>query len=248
MRGYGREGVIDAVRSAGGDMYAITSEPQSLATNAQEDWETGLVHVGDPHQEIAGQCASRGWLRLFTSAFLSSVLRHVSSWASHPKGYFQPGVLVLSREGRVLYRWRCRPDRSNVGGAVARPLPAHVWQRVQAALTEPAGAPDVPYDEDPPLDAPRVPWPLFVTLLLANGWFLRPVAFDQRPGVDTVPRRQRNALLRVPLFLALWVAAALLLPFWAVALLFVAWLAWVVPGIRRVNANFQVVGPEEEPA
>lgn len=248
MRGYGRDGVIDAVREAGGELYAITSEPQSLATNAQEDWETDLVHVGDPHQEIAGQCASRGWLALFKNEFPGSALGRLSSWVSHPKGYFQPGVLVLSREGRVLHRWRCRPDRRNVGGAVARPLPAHVWKRVQAALAEPAGAPDVPHDDAPALDSPPVPWPLFVTLLLANGWFLRPVGFDQRPGADTIPKRQRNAMLRIPVFVALWIAAALVLPVWGVALLFGAWLALVVPGIRMVNASFQNVGADEEPA
>jgi len=245
LRGYGEHGVTDAIRRAGGEVYAITSEPQSLATNAQEDWKTGLVHVGDPHQEIADRCASRGWLSLFKNEFPDRARRSLSGWVSHPKGYFQPGLLALSREGRVLYRWRCRPDRRNAGGAIARPLPGHVWQRVRAALAEPA---DAPYDDAPVLDSPHVPWPLFVTLLLANGWFLRPVGFDQRPGVDTVPKRQRNALLRIPLFAALWIAAAWVLPVWGVALLFVAWLALIVPGIRMVNASFQNVGPEEEPA
>jgi len=98
------------------------------------------------------------------------------------------------------------------------------------------------------LDSPPVPWPLFVTLLLANGWFLRPVPFDQRPGRDTVPQRQRNAMLRIPLFVAAWIAARLLLPMGVVALAFAAWVAKVVPGIRRVNQRFQNVGPDEEPA
>ena len=47
--------MIDAVRKAGGEFYAITSEPQSLARNAQADWETGLEHVGDPLPQIAEQ-------------------------------------------------------------------------------------------------------------------------------------------------------------------------------------------------
>jgi hypothetical protein len=123
-----------------------------------------------------------------------------------------------------------------------------VWSRVQAALQEPPDAPDVAPDDDPVLDSPPVPWPVFVALLLANGWFLRPVAFDQRPGTDTVPRRQRNAMLRIPLFVAGWIAAGLLLPMWVVALTFAGWLAKVVPGIRLVNQRFQNVGPDEEPA
>jgi hypothetical protein len=93
-----------------------------------------------------------------------------------------------------------------------------------------------------------VPWPLFVALLLANGWFLGPVPFDQRPGKDTVPQRQRNAMRRIPLFVAAWIAAGLLLPMWVVALAFAGWLAKIVPGIRLVNKRFQNVGPNEEPA
>ena len=93
-----------------------------------------------------------------------------------------------------------------------------------------------------------MPWPLFVALLLANGWFLRPVPFDQRSGEDTFPQRQRNAMLRIPLFVAAWIAAGLLLPMWVVALAFAGWVAKVVPGIRLVNERFQNIGPDEEPA
>ena len=102
MRGYGKAGVVDAIREAGGEVYAITSEPQSLAGNAQNDWETGLEHVGYPHQEIAGACADRGWLILFTNDWGGEIVESGPTWVSDPKGYFQPGVLGLSREGRVL--------------------------------------------------------------------------------------------------------------------------------------------------
>ncbi len=248
MRGYGKEGVATTIREAGGEVYAITSEPQSLARNAQVDWETGLEHVGDPHQEIASGCAERGLLSLFINDWGSEILGSGPTWVSHPKGYFQPGVLALSREGRVLYRWRCRPNRRNVGGAIARPTPSHVWSRVQVALRDPPDALNVEIDADPVLDAPPVPWPAFIALLFANGWFLCPVPFDQKPGRDTVRQRQRNALLRIPLFVAAWILAALLLPMWVVALAFAGWVAKVVPGIRAVNRRFQNVGPEEEPA
>lgn len=246
MRGYGKDGVVDAIREAGGEIYAVTSEPQSLAHSAQEDWQTGFEHVGDPHQEIAGMCAQRGWLSLFTNDWDGDIVE--SSWISHPKGYFQPGVLALSRERRVLYRWRCRPSRKNIGGAVARPTPTHVWSRVQAALQDADGAPDVAPDPDPELDSRPAPWPLFVMLLLANGWFLRPVAFDQRPGSDTVQERIRNAALRVGLFVAVWIVAGVLLPWWVVSLGFAGWLLKVLPGIQMVQRRFQSVGPREEPA
>jgi len=207
-----------------------------------------MDHIGDPHQEIAGTCTDKGWLSLFKNDWAGSFfIARRNSWVSHPKGYFQPGVLVLNNEGRVLYRWRCRPSRKNIGGAIARPTPEHVWENIQPALEQPAGAPDVDYDDDPVLDSPDVPWPIFVTLLVSNGWFLRPKAFGQEPGVDTVKKRQQNAALRVPFFLLAWVIAAVFLPAWVVVIVFAAWIAKVTPGILEVNRIFQNVAPGEEP-
>lgn len=239
--------MIAAIREAGGEIYALTSEPQSLATNAQNEWDTGFEHIGDPHQEILQECATKGWLSLFVNDWGDGAKPNELSWVSHPKGYFQPGVLALRREGRVLYRWRSRPTRENIGGAISRPTASHVWGRVKAALAEPAAAPDVPHDDAPQLDQGPAPWPVFVTLLFANGWFLRPVYFHQDQGESTVRRRMRNAMLRVPLFVAAWIAAFAFLPFWIAGLAFVAWVAKIVPGVRQVNALFQNVGPEESP-
>jgi hypothetical protein len=254
LRGYQKDGVVAAIREAGGEIFAITSEPQSLARNAQDDWETGFEHVGDPHQEISGQCTDRGWLSLFVSDWGEAgdgggdFAPQASPWVSHPKGYFQPGVLALSRDSRVLYRWRCRPTRKNIGGALMRPTAPHVWTQVQAALAESANAPDVSHDDDPDFDTRSVPWPLFVTLLVANGWFLAPAGFDQRVGGVPLAVRQRNAILRVPVFIAAWVAAFTFLPLWIPALAFAGWVAKITPGVRTVNRRFQNVGPDESPA
>jgi len=246
LRGYRKDGIVDAIRQAGGEIFAITSEPQSLAVNAQENWETGFEHIGDPHQEILGECSERGWLSLFVNDWREEFSN--MSWVSHPKGYFQPGVLALSSAGRVLYRWRCRPNRKNIGGAVARPTALHVWSRVQSVLQQPPDTPDVPHDDDPVFDTPPVPWPMFVALLVSNGWFLGPRPFDQRPVKNTVAKRQRNAMIRLPIFAAAWIAAFTFLPLWLSVLAFAAWVAKVMPGIRMVNRTFQNVGPDEEPA
>ncbi len=239
--------MVAAIREAGGEIFAITSEPQSLARNAQDDWETGFEHIGDPHQEILGQCTDRGWLSLFLNDWGEGFLSEASGWVSHPKGYFQPGVLALSRSARVLYRWRCRPTRKNIGGALLRPTAPHVWTSVQAALAEPPDAPDASHDDVPILDSTSVPWPVFVTLLISNGWFLGPVGFDQRVGGAPIAVRQRNALLRIPFFIAAWVAAFTFLPLWIAALAFAGWVAKITPGVRMVHRRFQNVGPDQSP-
>ena len=237
-----------AIRAAGGAVYAVTSEPHSLARNAQDEWATEIEHVGDPHQEIAGTCRDRGWLSLFTQAWEGGDLGPRASWRSNPQGYYQPGVLVLSREGRVLYRWRCRPTRSNTGGATQRPTPEHVWTSVQAALAEGPEAPDVAHDDSPVMDWGFNPWPFFVLMLLANGWFLRAQVFDHRGGEFDVPRRLRRATLRLAVFVTAWIVAAWWLPMWVVLIALAAWIAKVYPAIRAIHAGFQNVPNGVEPA
>ena len=129
-----------------------------------------------------------------------------------------------------------------------RPTASHVWTNVQAALAEPADTPDVPHDDDPILDGTPVRWPVFVALLIANGWFMRPVPFDQRVGGVRLAVRQRNAVLRIPLFIAAWIAAFTFLPLWIPSLAFAGWVAKITPGVRMVNQRFQNVGPDESPA
>ena len=180
MRGYARDGVVDRIRAAGGEIYAITSEPQRLASMARDAWELAFESVGDPHHEISGACQERGWLELFVNHQTALMSSHENSTFRHPKGYFQPGVLSLDSGGRVLYRWRGTPTRKNMGGATERPTADHVFDNVSRALAVPpsSGEPvDAELDTKPRLDSRGVPWPLFMSLLVANGWFIKPKTF-----------------------------------------------------------------------
>jgi hypothetical protein len=242
LRGYAKEGVVQKIREAGGEIYAVTSEPQTLASRAQEAWGFGFESVGDPHHEIAGTCRERGWLDLFVnskSSFLSSATSDLGWTPQHPKGYFQPGVLALAADGRVLYRWCGVPTHKNMGGATERPTAGHVWSSIARALEQ--DAPDAELDRDPPLDSRGVPWPIFVSLLVANGWFVEPRGFAFREGGPTTGQRVRRAALRALGFAGAWIAAFVWLPTLPVALGLTAWIAWITPRIRVINEQFQNV-------
>lgn len=225
----------DAVRAAGGAIFAVTSEPQSLATEAEETWGFGFPSVGDPHHEILDTTRERDWLDLFVNTNHSHL--NGRSWAAHPKGYFQPGVLALTSEGRVLYRWRCRPTRHNVGGAIERPTPEYVWERVQAQLDGTAG--DAPLDDSPTMDAKPVPWPAFVARLLAHGWFLRPKVFPLGREGEKPSANPQAMTPRLIGFVVLWIVAFALLPAGWVALALVAWAVALIPGLRTLHREFQ---------
>ena len=235
MRGYEKAGVVDAIRAAGGEIFAVRSEPQSLATEAEEDWAFGFPSVGDPHHEILGVCQERGWLDLFVQQMPAKKM--IRPWASHPGGYFQPGVLALSREGRVLYRWRCRPTHQNIGGALQRPTAEYTWAQIQTGLAERSG--DAPLDIAPELDAKAPPWPLFVLMLLAHGWFWRPRPFPLGRPDDPPSAKPPAMFVRLLGFAGAWVAAfALLPPIWVTAAL-AAWVALVAPGVIELGRLFQ---------
>ncbi len=89
---------------------------------------------------------------------------------------------------------------------------------------------------------------MFVSLLLANGWFLGPVPFDQQVGGARIEARLLKAGIRIPIFAAAWVAAFFVLPLWIPALALAGWIAKITPGVRIINRRFQNVGPNETPA
>ena len=233
--------MVDKIRDAGGEIYAITSEPQRLATMAKDSWQFSFESIGDPHHEIATVCENRGWLNLFVNKQTLILRREEVSVYSHPKRYFQPGILSLDANGRVLYRWRCRPTRKNMGGATERPTAPHVFENISRALNVSASdAPmDAPLDTEPKLDSRGLPWPIFMSLLIANGWFIKPRPFPFLVDGPSVQQRVKRAMMRVPFFVLTWVTAFILLPAIWVGVAMAAWAAWLTPHILFINSQFQ---------
>ena len=125
-----------------------------------------------------------------------------------------------------------------MGGAVARPTADHVWSAVSSALDQSSDA-DADFDSRPALDARGAPWPLFVSLLVANGWFLWPKGFPHRAAGGSVEGRYLNAILRLVVFIAAWGAAFWLLPGLWVGAGLAVWAAWITPRIKVINDEFQ---------
>ena len=233
-----KTGVVDAIRAAGGEVYAVTSEPQALASRAQEDWGLPFECVGDPHHEIAAGVSERGWFDLRTSETNEFLIRDTKWEVSHPKGFFQPGTLAIASDQRVLYRWRSIPTRKNAGGATSRPTPEHVWGRVQEALSFDS-AQDVVLDNEPTLDSRPPPFAFFALVLMAHGWFLRPRAFTYQGDGKIPTDRFPMVLLRLVVFLSLWVAAFALLPGLWVGVALALYLPIAIRGLRQIYTTFE---------
>lgn len=229
------KGVVGKIRAAGGEVYAITSEPQHLADQAHEHWELDFENVGDPYQEISKTCSERGWLTLYANRGELEFLQRGADWkVEHPKGHFQPGVLALTNAGRVLYRWRSVPSAENLNGTLARPTPQHAWNAIEGSLAAGDAAADAVRDDNPTIDQAPPSRIVFIGALIANGWFARVKPFVYSPGVEPVPKRFAKAASRWLLFLAFWVIALVFLPTIPVLLTFAGWVAWITLDTRRV--------------
>lgn len=243
MRSYEDSGVVASIREAGGEAFGLTSEPQSLATEAEQTWEIGFPCIGDPHHEIRRACRANGFLDLFANQNYGHLWTR--KWASHPKGYFQPGVLAVSSEGRVLYRWRLRPTRKNMSGAGQRPIPEYVWAEMQPLLA--GGTADAELDESPALAKRDRWWPYNIAIMLAHGWFLRTRAFPlARPG-DRQSGKPQRMKWRIAVFVGAWIVAFNLLPTGWVALGLVAWGALALPAVVELHRQFQNIPEGGEP-
>ena len=230
--------MVDEIRAAGGEVYAVTSEPQALASRARGDWNLSFECIGDPHHEIADTARERGWLDLGTQAVDDFLTRDTPWQVSHPKGFYQPGVMVFTRDQRLLYRWRSIPTRENGGGAAGRPLPEYVWEQVKQALSENSDK-SAALDDSPRLDGRPVNFPVFTAVLMANGWFLRPRAFTYQGDGRNPMRRIPLVMLRLALFILLWIAAFALLPGLWVSAALLLYLPIAIRGIRKVYTTFQ---------
>jgi len=239
LRSYEKNGVLDEIRAAGGEVFGITSEPHSLAVEAEDAWEMSIPVIGDPHHEIRADLKTREWLDVFYNADYGHL--RARAWASHPKGYYQPAVIAVDKSGRVLYRWRCVPKYSNMSGAGARPEARYTWDRVRTALLHEAESSqgDAEVDREPVMGAKDLSWFKFLLILTANGWFVRPKAFPLLRDGDKDTVSPSDAMRRWYLFLGAWVIALLLLPVSWIAGAVLIWIIALTPGLIEIHRQFQ---------
>ncbi len=229
-----KSGVLDEIHQAGGEVFGVTSEPQTLATEAEVEWETQFPIVGDPHHEIREASSERGWLDVFYNEDAGHLRER--KWASHPKGYYQPAVVAVHKTGRILYRWRCVPKFSNMNGAGARPEAAYTWEKIKASLTD---TEDAALDINPVMGSKEVGWFRFMLILTAHGWFIRPKAFPLAREGDKESASPASMMRRIYGFVALWLVLLLILPIKWIGIAVLAWLVVLTPGLIEIHRQFQ---------
>ena len=121
LNGAFREKVV----AAGGQIIAITSQSAEAAQAAHDNWGLDYDVISDPSTNIA-----QSFDIDITPKAESPLADHPTEY---PNGMSQSGVVVLNREGEVLYSWAVNPSVVNVFGASDRPMPDLVWAAIDAA-------------------------------------------------------------------------------------------------------------------
>ncbi|KAK4496643.1 hypothetical protein PRZ48_012625 [Zasmidium cellare] len=116
--------LVPSIKAAGGQPIIITAEDNPSSLDIVRE-KTGYkdAAISDPCHDLVND------LRRKTLIDLA-----ITDRKGYPHGMVQPGVLVLGREGEVLYSWAIRPSLSNLGGAKDRPLLEEVWRDVEAVV------------------------------------------------------------------------------------------------------------------
>ena len=244
--------MTEEIKAAGGAVFGVTSEPQTLAGEAEHAWALEFPIVGDPHHEIRHALRERDWLNVYHNEDYGHLRER--EWADHPNGYLQPAVFAISKSRQILYRWRCVPKYSNMSGAGARPEARYTLERIKAQKEVQTEAPketqrepqtetelrvDAPLDRDPVMGADELNWFQFLLILTAHGWFIRPRAFPLLRDGDKDQVTPAMARRRVYWFVGAWFLALLMLPLTWVGIAFIAWLLILTPGLVEIHRQFQ---------
>jgi len=118
----------DRVIAAGGRLVGVTSQSVEAAQAARENWGLHYDVISDTSTELA-----QSFQIDITPKAATPLADHPTEY---PNGMSQSGMVVLDRDGAVLYRWAVNPTAANFFGASDRPLPDDVWAAIEAARTQ----------------------------------------------------------------------------------------------------------------
>jgi len=116
--------LADIIRSAGGDIYGVTSESAEVAKQTRKKWNLSFNLISDPTVQLAEnfnvytEDSSKGW----------SLLGDFGPMFS------QPAVLCVNKEGEIIYFWRQIPNFANIMGGTGRPIPVEIVTQVMDAI------------------------------------------------------------------------------------------------------------------
>ena len=115
--------VRDQISELGGRIVGITSQ---AGNQSKQDLGLGFDVLVDEANVEASK------YDIFITPKEESPLKDVEG--VYPAGMVQPGVVIETDDGEILFRWAINPSEMNLGGATDRPLVADIVASLESIL------------------------------------------------------------------------------------------------------------------
>ncbi|KAF2484525.1 hypothetical protein BDY17DRAFT_295813 [Neohortaea acidophila] len=116
--------LVPEIQQKRGTAVIVTAEEEKFLTDVLAKTKFSGKTITDPDTSLVKELKSRN---------LVSVA--ITDRGGYPHGMIQPAVLVVNKEGKVIYQWAIQPSMMNLGGAKDRVSLQEVWEDVQGILT-----------------------------------------------------------------------------------------------------------------
>jgi len=166
----------------------MSSQGQKEANKIVESWGINFPVIGDPSLTFVKTINEKGWIKSYILESVPDNLTKLIGY-SYENGLVQPGVIALQgsvslslsskgkeKKPKVLLSWGLVPTEENKQGAVNRLSAGKSWKGIKESLSGnyEYSHPDIVQKNK---GEPQVPTFLFLSLVMANGNFLKPKAF-----------------------------------------------------------------------
>lgn len=123
---------MSEVRELGGEIYGISAQGRKTCKRTQKTWRLNFTLMSNPNHSLINYLKASDVLKVEVCKnpmMNPNVIRY-------RHGMIQPGVLLITRDGVVVYSWSSVGGVTNLFGTTDRPSVRDVWYSHKPSLLE----------------------------------------------------------------------------------------------------------------
>lgn len=123
---------MSEIRELGGQIYGISAQGRKTAKRTQKTWRLNFDLKSNPNHSLINYLKASDVLKV-------EVCRNPMmnpNVVRYRHGMIQPGVLIITKDGTVVYSWSSEAGVTNLFGTTDRPSPKDVWYSHKPDLLE----------------------------------------------------------------------------------------------------------------
>merc|ERR1712188_172902 len=112
--------------------FGISAQGRKTASKVQKMWRLNFTLMSNPNHSLVNYLKASGVLKVEVCKnpmMNPNVVRY-------RHGMIQPGMLIITRAGEVIYSWSAKAGVTNLFGTTDRPVPKDIWYSHKSKLLE----------------------------------------------------------------------------------------------------------------